>query len=41
MPLKKKTRNRILKSIAALAAIWAISYASLFTEIGDIVLSYF
>lgn len=41
MPLKKKIRNRILKSIAALAAIWAIDYADLLTKVSDMVLSLF
>jgi hypothetical protein len=41
MPLPKDLKKKVLKSIAALAAIWAIDYADLLTRVSDIVLSFF
>ncbi len=39
MPLTKNLKGKVLKTIAALAAIWAIDYADLLTRVSDLVLS--
>jgi len=41
MPLKKGLKSKVLKTLAALAAIWAVDYADILTRIGDMLLSFF